>query len=88
VRPPAWHLFVVRSTQRDALQQHLTQAGIGSLIHYPIPAYSQEVYAKAGFAADSFPSASRMADDDLSLPMGPHQTMAQTDAVVAVLAAH
>jgi len=69
---PVWHLFVVRHPGRDALQRHLTDAGVGTLIHYPIPPHKQQAYADAGFAADSFPFASRMADEVLSLPMGPH----------------
>jgi dTDP-4-amino-4,6-dideoxygalactose transaminase len=45
---------------------------VGTLIHYPIPPHKQQAYADAAFAADSFPFASRMADEVLSLPMGPH----------------
>jgi dTDP-4-amino-4,6-dideoxygalactose transaminase len=84
---PAWHLFVVRARQRDALQQRLTDAGIGSLIHYPIPPHRQQAYAGAGWSADAFPLASRMADEVLSLPIGPQQTAAQTDWVIAALCA-
>jgi dTDP-4-amino-4,6-dideoxygalactose transaminase len=69
---PAWHLFVVRSKQRDALQQHLTEAGIGSLIHYPIPPHKQQAYAAAAWPASAFLLASAMADEVLSVPMGPH----------------
>ncbi|TXK65583.1 DegT/DnrJ/EryC1/StrS family aminotransferase [Alkalisalibacterium limincola] len=72
---PVWHLFVVRHAQRDALQAKLTEAGVGSLIHYPIPPHRQAAYAEAGFAPDAFPVASRMADAVLSLPMGPHLHM-------------
>lgn len=68
---PVWHLFVVRHRQRDALQQHLTDARIDSLIHYPIPPHKQDAYATAGWSSDAFPLASRMADEVLSLPMGP-----------------
>ncbi len=74
---PAWHLFVIRHPQRDLLQQKLTAAGIGTLIHYPIPPHRQQAYARAGFATDNFPIASRIADTVLSLPMGPH--LAQDD---------
>ena len=82
---PAWHLFVVRHPQRDALQQRLTEAGVGNLIHYPIPPHKQQAYAEAGFGVDSFPLASRMADEVLSLPIGPHQTTEQADAVIAAV---
>jgi dTDP-4-amino-4,6-dideoxygalactose transaminase len=82
---PAWHLFVVRSRQRDALQQHLTQAGIGSLIHYPIPPHRQAAYAEGAWPADAFPLASAMADEVLSLPMGPHLAAADVANVIAGL---
>jgi len=82
---PAWHLFVVRSSRRDALQQRLTDAGIGSLIHYPIPPHRQHAYASAGFAHDAFPIAARMADEVLSVPMGPHLPTDHVSAVIAAL---
>jgi dTDP-4-amino-4,6-dideoxygalactose transaminase len=84
---PAWHLFVVRSKQRDAMQQHLTDAGIGSLIHYPIPPHKQHAYAAAAWAADAFPLASAMADEVLSLPIGPQQTDSQTKVVIETVRA-
>lgn len=78
---PAWHLFVVRHPQRDALHKHLADAGIGSLIHYPIPPHKQQAYAEAGFPGSAFPLASRMADEVLSLPMGPHLAVEQAHQV-------
>ncbi len=80
---PVWHLFVVRHAQRNALQNLLTEAGVDSLIHYPIPPHQQQAYADAGFAADVFPSASTMASEVLSLPMGPH--LAGCEEVVETL---
>ncbi len=68
---PAWHLFVVRVKQRDALQKHLEQNAVGSLIHYPIPPHKQAAYAEMKFAPDAFQLANIMADEVLSLPMGP-----------------
>lgn len=82
----AWHLFVVRHPQRDALQQRLTEAGVGSLIHYPIPPHKQQAYAESAYGADSFPLASRMADEVLSLPMGPQ--LSSIDASIVVRVAH
>lgn len=79
---PAWHLFVVRSERRDALQAHLGEAGIGTLIHYPLPPHRQQAYAELGFSADAFPIANRLADQLLSLPIGPHQPEAATAAVI------
>jgi len=80
---PAWHLFVVRDPRRDALQQRLADAGIGSLIHYPIPPHRQQAYSGMNFADDAFPLASRMADELLSLPMGPQLLSGQAEGVIA-----
>jgi len=69
---PAWHLYVVRSPDRNALQARLTGAGVGTLIHYPIPPHMQTAYAGLGMAPEALPLARRLADEVLSLPMGPH----------------
>jgi len=79
---PAWHLFVVRSRNRDALQQQLADADIGSLIHYPIPPHKQQAYAQAGWPAGAFPLASVLADEVVSLPMGPHLSNVDVQAVI------
>lgn len=64
-----WHLFVVRCAQRDRLQAHLADAGIQTLIHYPIPPHRQEAYAR--FARLQLPLTERIHAEVLSLPMGP-----------------
>ena len=69
---PVWHLFVVRHRFRDELQQKLTEAGIGSVIHYPIPPHKQQAYSTLNLAESDFPLASKMAREVISLPMGPH----------------
>ena len=79
---PAWHLFVVRTKQRDTLQKHLEQNGVGSLIHYPIPPHKQAAYAEMKFAPDAFPQANVMADEVLSLPMGPQLSSMDASMVV------
>ena len=79
---PAWHLYVVRTPQRDALQAHLTEAGVGSLIHYPIPPHLQQAYASYGYKMGDFPIAEAMAHEVLSLPMGPHLSAEQQGRVV------
>ena len=68
---PVWHLYVARSTERDVLQHSLGAAGIGTLIHYPIPPHMQQAFAGLGLAADAFPLARQMAAEVLSLPIGP-----------------
>lgn len=71
---PVWHLYVIRSKERDQLQKHLTEHGIGTLIHYPIPPHLQKAYARLGFKKGDFPLAERLANEVLSLPMGPHMS--------------
>lgn len=79
---PVWHLYVVQHPQRAVLQQALANAGIGTLIHYPIPPHCQQAYAGAGWGQGAFPLAERMADAVLSLPMGPHLDAAQVEQVI------
>lgn len=79
---PAWHLYVVQHPQRDALHKALIDAGVGTLIHYPIPPHRQQAYAQAGWAAGAFPLAERMAEQVLSLPMGPHLDTEQVAVVI------
>ena len=79
---PVWHLFVVRTADRAGLQQHLAEAKIGTLIHYPIPPHMQEAYAGLGLAADAFPIARRLSDEVISLPIGPQLSPKDTDYVV------
>lgn len=82
---PCWHLFVVRSKQRDVLQKHLEAQSVGSLIHYPIPPHKQEAYAVMNFAPDAFPLANVMADEVLSLPMGPQLSSDEAAEVIRVV---
>jgi dTDP-4-amino-4,6-dideoxygalactose transaminase len=79
-----WHQFVVRHPNRDALQQRLTDGGVGTLIHYPIPPHLSEAYADLGWKAGEFPIAQTLAQTVLSLPMGPHLTLEQAKQVVDV----
>lgn len=82
---PVWHLYVVEHPKRDALQKSLVDMGVGLLIHYPIPPHRQQAYVQAGFERQTFPLAERMANEVLSLPMGPHMSEAQVSQVVSVL---
>jgi dTDP-4-amino-4,6-dideoxygalactose transaminase len=77
-----WHLYVVRSPRRNALRDHLAASGVGTLVHYPVPPHRQPAYADAHFPASAFPIASAMADEALSIPLGPHLTAAQQSAVI------
>ena len=68
---PVWHLFVVRSANRNDLQERLTSNGIGTLIHYPVPPHFSGAYV-GEMTAQSLPIAEALASSVLSLPMGPH----------------
>ncbi len=81
-RPPqwaasVWHLFVIRHRDRDTLQRHLTESGVGTLIHYPIPPHRQQAYANLHRGEDDLPLASKLAKEVLSLPIGPHMDAEQ-----------
>jgi dTDP-4-amino-4,6-dideoxygalactose transaminase len=78
---PVWHLFIVRTQHRDELQKHLQEAGIGTLIHYPIPPHCSEAYSDGLWQRGSFPITERLADTVLSLPMSPHLHVSDVDIV-------
>ena len=82
---PAWHVFVVRSYDRDALQRHLTAAEIGTVIHYPTPPHRQEAYRDLNLPEGSFPLSEAIHREAISLPIGPHMTDAQVDATIAAV---
>ena len=79
---PAWHLFVVRHPRRDALQRHLAERSIDTMIHYPIPPHRSEAYRALKIEPGSFPLAEAMAESVLSLPMGPHMSQDDADVVI------
>lgn len=64
-----WHLFVIRCARRDALQEHLRQAGVETLIHYPVPPHQQQAYPN--MHGLSFPVTEKNHREVLSLPMSP-----------------
>jgi dTDP-4-amino-4,6-dideoxygalactose transaminase len=72
---PVWHLFVIRNDSRDALQSYLTEGGVQTVIHYPIPPNRSKAYASQ--SAGRFPIAETLAGQILSLPIGPHFTVEQ-----------
>jgi dTDP-4-amino-4,6-dideoxygalactose transaminase len=76
-----WHLFVVRTARRSALQAHLSARGIGTKVHYPTPPHLSRAYAAAGWKRGDFPLAEKFAAEVLSLPIGPHHTSAQISEV-------
>ncbi len=80
-----YHVYTVRSAERDELQKALNVAGIQTGIHYPIPVHLQTAYSDLGYGAGSFPRAEAAAREVLSLPMFPEMTEAQIQEVVAAL---
>ena len=84
---PAWHLFVVRFKERLRLTNNLERHGIGWLIHYPIPPHLQNAYLELGISAGAFPIAEQLSQEVVSLPMGPHLTLAQASVVAEVCCA-
>ncbi|MFI4955550.1 MAG: DegT/DnrJ/EryC1/StrS family aminotransferase, partial [Gammaproteobacteria bacterium] len=75
-----WHLFVIRSAWRDALQQHLTSSGIQTLIHYPIPPHKQP--ALSAFNHFQYPLTEQLHQDILSLPLNPSMTIDDAEKVI------
>ena len=84
---PVWHLYVVRTDRRAAVMAGLEKAGIGSLIHYPIPPHLQQAYADLGQGAGAYPLAERLAQTVLSLPIGPHLPVESVDEIAAAVRA-
>lgn len=66
-----YHLYVIRTQKRDALQAYLESNGVGTAIHYPVPAHLQEAYQELGYRKGSFPITEILATTSLSLPMYP-----------------
>jgi len=66
-----YHLYVIQTSQRDTLQAYLSENGVQTLIHYPIPAHLQKAYAELGYESGSFPNTEHIAKSILSLPMYP-----------------
>ena len=77
-----WHIFAIRCRRRDALQRHLQQCGIETLIHYPIPPHRQEAYRNSALAAQSLPVSCQLAAEELSLPISPVLSDAQVTEVI------
>ena len=80
-----YHLYVVRVPDREALQAHLAEAGIGTGIHYPIPLHQQKAYAHLGYDTGDFPVTERVSREIVSLPMFPQLAAGQQDEVVSAV---
>ncbi|MBV9027331.1 MAG: DegT/DnrJ/EryC1/StrS family aminotransferase [Candidatus Eremiobacteraeota bacterium] len=80
-----YHLYVIEVERRAAVQQYLSDCGVATGIHYPIPIHLQNAYADLGLRAGSFPSTERAAQRILSLPMYPELREEQIDYVVGAV---
>lgn len=85
-RKHVWHLFVVLSPQRDKLRDALSQAGISTGLHYPIPLHLQPAYKFLGHKPGDFPVAEKLANECLSLPLFPELRQTELDRVCEVIA--
>jgi dTDP-4-amino-4,6-dideoxygalactose transaminase len=79
---PSWsravyHLYVIRTNDREGLMNHLKSAGIGTGLHYPVPLHLQKAYASLNYRRGDFPVAESVAGEIISLPMFPQLTAEQ-----------
>ncbi|HVD97451.1 MAG TPA: DegT/DnrJ/EryC1/StrS family aminotransferase [Cytophagaceae bacterium] len=93
IQPPVYekeqkhvfHLYVIRSSRRDELMQHLEKNGIQTAIHYPVPAYRQNAYKYLNLQAKDFPITEKIAAECLSLPLYPGLSRAEQDQVIEAI---
>lgn len=82
---PVWHQYVIRTGNRDRMQQYLSDHGVGTLIHYPIPPHLSEAYGYLGLSRGSLPITEQYADEILSIPMYSGMTEEEQTRVIEVL---
>lgn len=82
---PVWHIFGIRCENRDALENHLKNAGIGTNKHYPIPMHLQDCYKDLGFKKGDFPIAEEISETELSIPMYYGMTDEEISYVVEII---
>lgn len=80
-----YHIYAVRTPQREALQRALSEKGIQTGIHYPIPVHLQKAYADLGYQSGDFPHSERAANEVLSLPMYPELSDENIEIVSAAV---
>lgn len=78
-----WHLFVIRTENRNNLQKYLTENGIQTLIHYPIPPHKQQAYKE--WSDVTFPISEKIHNEVLSLPISPVMNNEDVDKVIELL---
>lgn len=80
-----YHIFAVRCKERDRFQRYLSDNGIGTVIHYPIPMHLQEAFADMGYSRGDFPIAEEIAETELSLPLYIGMTNEEIEYVIDVI---
>lgn len=80
-----WHLFAVCHPERDRVQRLLRDAGVDTLIHYPVAPHMQQAYQDLAMRERSYPLAERLASEVFSLPIGPHMEPEAVEHVIATL---
>jgi dTDP-4-amino-4,6-dideoxygalactose transaminase len=78
-----WHLFVIRTENRNELQKYLTENGVQTLIHYPIPPHKQQAYKE--WNEQSFPISEKIHEEVLSLPISPVMTEEEVEKVIEIV---
>jgi dTDP-4-amino-4,6-dideoxygalactose transaminase len=82
---PVYHLYVIRTKQRDELKKFLEEHGIQCGIHYPVPVHLQPPYRRMGFREGMFPNAERLAKEVLSIPMHPNLSKEEIEYIVSFI---
>lgn len=82
---PVWHLYVIRVSDRLAVQDRLRKKGVSTMIHYPIPPHLQPAYSDMGFKAGDFPISEKIHEEVFSLPIGPTMEIEHAKIVVDAL---
>lgn len=83
-----YHLFVIRTAERDKLRHHLDKAGIQTGLHYPVPLHRQPCFAHLRIDRHNYPVADRWASQGLSLPIFPGMTEEQTESVIRAVGSY
>ena len=81
-REHVWHLFVIRHPHRNRLQYELSELGIETLIHYPLPPHKQACFEHLGYSSGSFPISEKIHEEVLSLPLWPGMSADQISFVI------